>query len=118
MFCFLFAFLLFEVNSSSISLLLSPPPQLCPPEHSSALIQFKNSLSSFPKMNNPSFPGSSECGDSYPKIEFWNQSTDCCSWEVVTCHSMTGSVISLDLSCSSLEGSLPSNSSLFLLQDL
>ncbi|KAK6270118.1 hypothetical protein POUND7_007223 [Theobroma cacao] len=31
---------------------------------------------------------------------------------------MTGHVIGLDLSCSRLKGSLPSNSSLFLLQDL
>ncbi|KAK6270117.1 hypothetical protein POUND7_007222 [Theobroma cacao] len=120
MHCFLLAFLLFQFNSSSISLLSSPPPpQLCLPEHSSALIRFKNSLSSFKEINIPSFPSSSEiCRDSDPKTEFWNQRTDCCSWEGVTCHSMTGPVIGLDLSCTKLEGSLPSNSSLFLLQDL
>ncbi|XP_017979760.1 PREDICTED: receptor-like protein 12 [Theobroma cacao] len=120
MLCFPFAFLLFQVNSSSISLLSSPPPpQLCLPQHSSALIRFKNSLSSFKEINIPSFPiGSEICRDSDPKTEFWNQNTDCCSWEGVTCHSMTGRVIGLDLSCSPLRGSLPSNSSLFLLQDL
>ncbi|XP_021288466.1 receptor-like protein 12 [Herrania umbratica] len=110
MLSFLFAFLLFQVNSSSISLLSSPPPQSCPSEHSSALIQFKNSLSLI--------SDSAICRDSYPKTESWNQSTDCCSWDGVTCHSMTGRVIGLDLSCSLLEGNLPSNSSLFLLQDL
>ncbi|EOY13266.1 Receptor like protein 53, putative [Theobroma cacao] len=110
MLCFLFAFLLFQVNSSSISLLSSRPPQSCPSEHSSALIQFKNSLSLV--------SDSEICRDSYPKTESWNQSIDCCSWEGVTCHSLTGRVIGLDLSCSLLEGNLPSNSSLFLLQDL
>ncbi|XP_017979763.1 PREDICTED: receptor-like protein 12 [Theobroma cacao] len=97
-------------NNLVNNLLSSPPlPQLCPPEHSSALIQFKSSLS---------FPSCFACGDSYPKTEFWSQSRDCCSWEGVTCHSMTGHVIGLDLSCSRLKESLPSNSSLFLLQDL
>ncbi|XVE53134.1 hypothetical protein DITRI_Ditri02bG0180000 [Diplodiscus trichospermus] len=107
--CFLYAFLLFQVNSSLLSP-LSSPPHLCLPEHSSALLQFKNSLSIS--------SGSELCRGSYLKTESWNQSSDCCSWEGVTCHSKLGRVIGLDLSCSPLKGNLPYNNSLFLLQDL
>ncbi|XVF78239.1 hypothetical protein PTKIN_Ptkin14bG0114500 [Pterospermum kingtungense] len=106
---FLFSFSFFQV-SSSLLLSLSSPLHLCLPQHKSALLQFKNSLSIS--------SGSELCGDPYLKTESWNHSTDCCSWEGVTCHSKSGRVIGLDLSCSPLKGNLPSNSSLFLLQDL
>ncbi|XP_024046720.1 receptor-like protein 9DC3 [Citrus clementina] len=48
----------------------------------------------------------------------WKWGTDCCSWEGVTCDMATGNVISLDLSCSGLYGSIPSNTSLFNLVHL
>ncbi|XLU21762.1 hypothetical protein S245_057828, partial [Arachis hypogaea] len=32
----------------------------------------------------------------------WDNGTDCCSWMGVTCHSVSGHVIGLDLSCSGL----------------
>ncbi|KAL5737447.1 hypothetical protein ACOSP7_030208 [Xanthoceras sorbifolium] len=50
----------------------------------------------------------------------WREDTDCCSWDVggLTCDTVTGHVIGLDLSCSCLHGSIPSNSSLFLLSHL
>ncbi|KAH7564705.1 hypothetical protein JRO89_XS09G0008900 [Xanthoceras sorbifolium] len=54
---------------------------------------------------------------SVPKMKNWEEDTDCCSWAGVTCDMVTGDVIGLDLSCShlQLQGSIPSNSSLFLL---
>ncbi|KAL3530196.1 hypothetical protein ACH5RR_009518 [Cinchona calisaya] len=55
----------------------------------------------------------------YPKISTWNKSTtDCCNWDGITCHEMTGHVIGLDLSCSQLEGVIGPNSSLFELSQL
>ncbi|KAK9221111.1 hypothetical protein WN944_009536 [Citrus x changshan-huyou] len=48
----------------------------------------------------------------------WKEDADCCSWDGVTCDSATGHVVGLDLSCSWLHGSIPSNSSLFFLPRL
>ncbi|KAG5569510.1 hypothetical protein H5410_059276 [Solanum commersonii] len=48
----------------------------------------------------------------------WNESSDCCTWDGVTCHKLNGHVISLDLSCSQLCGSIHPNSSLFQLHHL
>ncbi|XP_031276003.1 receptor-like protein 7 [Pistacia vera] len=48
----------------------------------------------------------------------WKEDEDCCSWDGVTCDSLTGHVIGLDLSCGWLQGNIPSNSSLFLLNHL
>ncbi|KAH0780493.1 hypothetical protein KY290_000091 [Solanum tuberosum] len=55
---------------------------------------------------------------SYPKTLLWNKSTDCCSWDGVHCDEMTGQVIELDLSYSTLQGKFHSNSSLFQLSNL
>ncbi|KAK4607744.1 hypothetical protein RGQ29_001531, partial [Quercus rubra] len=43
---------------------------------------------------------------------------DCCAWDGVVCDNSTRHVIGLDLSFSCLSGSIPSNSSLFLLRHL
>ncbi|XP_044468357.1 receptor-like protein Cf-9 [Mangifera indica] len=48
----------------------------------------------------------------------WKKDKDCCSWDGVTCDSVTGYVIGLDLSCSWLYGNIPSNTSFFLLPQL
>ncbi|XP_044481986.1 receptor-like protein 6 [Mangifera indica] len=48
----------------------------------------------------------------------WKEDKDCCLWDGVTCDSLTGHVIDLDLSCAWLHGSFPSNTSLFLLNHL
>ncbi|KAI9184989.1 hypothetical protein LWI28_003147 [Acer negundo] len=48
-------------------------------------------------------------------MKYWKEDIDCCSWDGVTCDRVTGDVIGLDLSCSWLYGSIPSNTSLFLL---
>ncbi|KAH7511686.1 hypothetical protein JRO89_XSUnG0177100 [Xanthoceras sorbifolium] len=84
---------------------------LCSHEQSSALLQFKQ-LFSFDK------DSSNGCYASYPKMKYWKEGTDCCTWDGVTCDTVTGHVIGLDLSCSCLHGSIPSNSSLFLLSHL
>ncbi|XP_030964405.1 receptor-like protein 35 [Quercus lobata] len=51
-------------------------------------------------------------------MESWKEGTNCCSWDGVTCDSVRGDVIGLDLSCSRLYGTIPSNASLFLLPHL
>ncbi|MED6203960.1 hypothetical protein PIB30_004546 [Stylosanthes scabra] len=48
----------------------------------------------------------------------WENGTDCCSWMGVTCHSLSGYVIGLDLSCSALVGRIHPNSTLFHLTHL
>ncbi|KAH1121289.1 hypothetical protein J1N35_004449 [Gossypium stocksii] len=44
--------------------------------------------------------------------------TDCCSWDRVSCDNITSEVISLDLSCSCLSGTFPSNTTFFLILSL
>ena len=79
----------------------------------SALLQFKQ-LFSFSEYASYHY-----CDQySYPKMESWKEGTDCCSWDGVTCDRVRGDVIGLDLSCSWLQGTIPSNSSLFLLHYL
>ncbi|TXG67677.1 hypothetical protein EZV62_008952 [Acer yangbiense] len=85
---------------------------LCSHEQSSALLQFKQHFS----LSNSSSTTCDFVGiPSYPKMKYWKEDIDCCSWDGVTCDRVTGQVIGLDLSCSWLYGSIPSNSSLFLL---
>ncbi|KAA8544973.1 hypothetical protein F0562_019810 [Nyssa sinensis] len=84
---------------------------LCPHEQSFALLQFKQLLS----INSDA---SLSCDDPYPKIVSWKGDTDCCSWDGVKCHRLTGHVIGLDLTCSNLKGTIHSNSSLFQLTHL
>ncbi|GKV50830.1 hypothetical protein SLEP1_g57516 [Rubroshorea leprosula] len=54
----------------------------------------------------------------YSKIESWKEGIDCCSWDGVSCDNVTGHVIALNLSCSFLYGTFPSNSTLFFLKNL
>lgn len=77
----------------------------CPQEQSLALLQFKQLF-----FFNRYYFGRCRA---YPKTMSWKWGTDCCSWEGVTCDMATGNVIGLDLSCSGLYGSIPSNTSLF-----
>ncbi|KAK6270139.1 hypothetical protein POUND7_007244 [Theobroma cacao] len=107
--CLLLELLYFQLHCS-----LSFPssslhsPHLCLPEHRAALLEFKNTISL----------GDCRTFSSYPKIYSWNESTDCCSWDGVSCHMVTGHVIGIDLSESCLNGTLPANSNLFHLQEL
>ncbi|TYI41976.1 hypothetical protein ES332_A01G065100v1 [Gossypium tomentosum] len=93
-----------SLSSSSVN-----PTPLCLPEDTSALLQFDNTLF---------IDESAHDLCAYPKTKSWNESTNCCTWEGVTCNKVTGQVISLDLSCSMLTGSLSPNTSLFRLQGL
>ncbi|XP_055815011.1 receptor-like protein Cf-9 homolog [Solanum dulcamara] len=77
-------------------------PHLCRKDQSSALLNFKKTLTVHP----------------YSYMSSWNMSKDCCSWHGVVCDEMTGHVIELDLGFSLLVGKIDSNSSLFQLSHL
>ena len=80
---------------------------LCHDDESFALLQFKESLII------------NQSASAYSKISSWMaQSSDCCTWDGIQCDENTGHVISLDLSNSSLYGSINSGSSLFQLVHL
>ncbi|KAI4353422.1 hypothetical protein L6164_002374 [Bauhinia variegata] len=84
---------------------------LCNPDDSSALLQFKSSFtiyctSDFVNCRPPSPTAS------------WEIGTDCCSWDGVTCDTMSGHVIQLELGCGCLHGQIPPNSTLFHLTHL
>jgi hypothetical protein len=83
---------------------------LCSQHQSFALLQFKH-LFSFTPFS--SFDCDLVGQQSYPKMETWKD-----SWDGVTCDSVRGDVIGLDLSCSWLSGTIPFNSTLFLLSHL
>ena len=52
---------------------------------------------------------------SYPPRNSWKMGIDCCWWDGVTCDTMTGHVIVVDLSCSGLVGPIHPNTTLFSL---
>ncbi|XP_060667235.1 receptor-like protein Cf-9 [Ziziphus jujuba] len=112
----LLLFLSSSVSSSSISLSSSsspiPSPPLCYTDDSNALHQFKNSFSIIDYNNK-------YCGRNVPPMTIsWKIGKDCCAWSGVTCNNITGHVISLELNCGMLQGTIHSNSSLFLLGHL
>ncbi|KAL4298625.1 hypothetical protein S245_058012 [Arachis hypogaea] len=89
---------------------------LCHSQDSSALLHFKTQF-----IFNPSFFEYYDACDwphVYPKTSTWENGTDCCSWMGVTCHSVSGHVIGLDLSCGALVGNMNPNSTLFHLTHL
>ncbi|KAM7478204.1 hypothetical protein LguiA_026417 [Lonicera macranthoides] len=91
----------------------SPPPRnhsICCYEQSLALLQFKENF----HIDSSALL----CYFSQPKTKSWNRVIDCCKWEGVTCDRLTGYVIGLDLSCSQLQGTIHSNSTLFKLSHL
>ncbi|KAF8025335.1 hypothetical protein BT93_F2239 [Corymbia citriodora subsp. variegata] len=89
---------------------------LCPPDQRDALLHFKNSFV-LDKEASVSCDWNADV-ISYTKTNSWNKSVDCCSWDGVTCDDVSGNVISLDLTCNWLRGTLHFNSSLFLLHHL
>ncbi|XP_075647497.1 receptor like protein 22-like [Castanea sativa] len=101
-----FLFLLSLLSLVSAGSFSSTQP-LCHDDESFALLQFKESLII------------NQSTSAYSKISSWMaQSSDCCTWDGIQCDENTGHVISLDLSNSSLYGSIDSNSSLFQLVHL
>ncbi|MBA0601455.1 hypothetical protein Gorai_004630 [Gossypium raimondii] len=73
----------------------------CQSDQQELLLGLKNSLNS----------SSSE------KLLKWNQSTDCCSWDGITCNA-DGQVIGLDLSKELISGAIDKSNSLFRLRHL
>ncbi|XP_042499829.1 receptor-like protein 7 [Macadamia integrifolia] len=101
--------LLFLFFQSMLTVSFTLDQRKCLGDQSSALLQLKQSFS---------FSSSSSSSSYCIKLESWNVSTDCCSWEGITCEMDTGDVIELDLSNCCLSGSLHFNSSLFYLANL
>ncbi|XWS16888.1 hypothetical protein CRYUN_Cryun33cG0019900 [Craigia yunnanensis] len=97
----------FQVDCSwSFSSSFLHSTHLCLPEQRASLLEFKNTISV------------DDFCDYYRKTNSWNESSDCCSWEGVSCNKVTGHVIGIDVSHSCLHGSLLANNSLFQLQSL
>ncbi|OMO76596.1 hypothetical protein COLO4_25517 [Corchorus olitorius] len=74
-----------------------------PPRRELSLLHFKTTLS----LDFSYYPGFACDSTSPPKTNSWNETTNCCLWEGVTCDKVTAHVVALDLSCSWLIGSLP-----------
>ncbi|KAH1211703.1 Receptor-like protein 6 [Glycine max] len=90
----------------------SSSSSFCNPHDTSALLLFKNSFT----LNTTSlYYDYSSCSS---KTESWKNGTDCCEWDGVTCDTISGHVIGLDLSCSNLQGQLHPNSTIFSLRHL
>lgn len=100
---FLLVFLLFSqivvtTMCSSLSSWSSSSPSTC----HTCLEDQRLSLLQFKKTFTITGSASLDCeSDSHPKMVFWNESTDCCSWEGVTCDWLHGRVIGLDLTFTS-----------------
>ncbi|XLT64544.1 hypothetical protein HN873_020983 [Arachis hypogaea] len=90
----------------------------CHSEESSALLHFKTQLITNTTFNKDKYYYANPCPYVYPKMRTWENGTDCCSWMGVTCDSVSGHVIGLDLSCSALVGIIHPNSTLFHLTHL
>ncbi|PNX60464.1 receptor-like protein kinase, partial [Trifolium pratense] len=70
---------------------------LCHNDESSALLQFK---SSFTIYTNPY----TDYGEPYHlKTATWKKGTDCCSWHGVTCDTISGHVVGLNLGCEGIK---------------
>ncbi|XP_058742820.1 receptor-like protein 9DC3 [Vicia villosa] len=83
---------------------------LCHHDENSALLQFKSSFTI------PTFPYCDE--SNLMKTTTWKNGSDCCSWHGVTCDTISGHVIGLNLACEGLTGILHPNSTLFHLPHL
>ncbi|XP_045830479.1 receptor-like protein 7 isoform X2 [Trifolium pratense] len=89
---------------------------LCNHHDNFALLQFKNSF----VVNTSSNPDTMDtlCTSFSFKTESWQNITDCCEWDGVTCDTVSDYVIGLDLSCNNLKGELPPNSTIFQIRHL
>ncbi|GLT79557.1 hypothetical protein SLA2020_510400 [Shorea laevis] len=103
--------------SSSLHAASFSTTQLCSHEEALALLQFKTSFSINSTTSDPAICNHYHT-KAYSKTKSWKEGIDCCSWDGVSCDNVTGHVIALDLSCSLLSGTFPSNSTLFLLKNL
>ena len=116
----LFLLLLSHVTCSSSLPSFSPSLSMpiCHSEQSSALLQFKNSFS-LPHDNSISFHCDLYHGiQSYAKTNSWINGTNSCTGNGIIYDDKAGHVIGINVSCSQLQGTIHSNSSLFSLQHL
>ncbi|KAK7261046.1 hypothetical protein RIF29_27349 [Crotalaria pallida] len=91
---------------------------LCNPHDLSALLLFNNSFIVNNTLADQS-PWYYYCPTNVSsKTTSWNKNSDCCEWDGVTCDTMSGHVIGLDLSCSMLQGQFHPNTTLFHLTHL
>jgi Leucine-rich repeat (LRR) protein len=97
----LFHFPFFSSSSSDFS---------CHPEDSYALLQFKSSFT----INTENYA----CPEQPKKTPTWKNGTNCCSWHGVTCDTVSGHVIGLNLGCERLQGNIYPNSTIFHLSHL
>ncbi|KAL5548371.1 hypothetical protein UlMin_003602 [Ulmus minor] len=115
LFLFLFYSPFYLLSSLSTS---SPTSPFCHPDDTSALLQFKNSLSISKLLCEGNYRFF-YYGDASPcQTMSWKNGTDCCRWDGVTCDDITGHVIGLNLTAAGLNGIIQSNSSLFRLAHL
>ncbi|KAK2378166.1 receptor protein 9DC3 [Trifolium repens] len=105
-----FHLLLFHFPTLSFS---SSLKFLCHHDESSALLQIK----SFFTIDTESY-NNINCDESVMRTRTWKNATDCCSWDGVTCDSISGRVIGLNLGCEGLQGVIHHNSTLFHLAHL
>nr|XP_048330838.1 receptor-like protein 7 [Ziziphus jujuba var. spinosa] len=107
--CVILKLLLLEIVVAKSFTSIQPS---CHDDERSALLQFKESFVIVNK-------SASQCD---PKVLQWNSygvnTSNCCLWDGVQCHEVTGHVIGLDLNNSCLFGSINSNSTFFNLVHL
>ncbi|KAH7571188.1 hypothetical protein JRO89_XS05G0265400 [Xanthoceras sorbifolium] len=84
----------------------------CSHDQASALIHFKQL---FTYSNDSTYDWCRAINPPDQKLKNWKEDTDCCSWGGVTCDMDTGHVTGLNLTCEGLNGTIPSNTTLFLL---
>ncbi|KAH0648319.1 receptor-like protein 12 [Solanum tuberosum] len=106
-FCFYSHFILFVHQSQ----LTYAGQHLCARDEAFYLLQFQQGLT-------VDLSGYDCDYEARAKTLSWNVTGDCCQWDGVTCHGFTGHVIGLDLSCSFLNGTINTNSSLTKLSHL
>ncbi|KAL9861837.1 Receptor-like protein 11 [Arabidopsis thaliana] len=99
--CYWFYCIITIYFSFLIHSLASPSLHFCRHDQRDGLLKFRDEFPIFESKSSP-----------------WNKTTDCCSWDGVTCDDKSGQVISLDLRSTLLNSSLKTNSSLFRLQYL
>ncbi|KAF8099627.1 hypothetical protein N665_0240s0002 [Sinapis alba] len=102
---------LFILNFQDVIAFATTARHLCPPEQKNVLLEFKK-VFEIRRFSSKLCDINGRNVGSYPKTESWENSSDCCYWDGVTCDAKSKDVIKLDLSCSCLHGRFHSNTSL------
>ncbi|KAJ9540700.1 hypothetical protein OSB04_027206 [Centaurea solstitialis] len=114
-----FLFISFAYSSSNTS----NNTHICSVIQTHALLLFKQNVFSNNHLYDKHDYRESRChrflgSNYYPIMRNWNTSVDCCNWDGVTCDRSTGDVITLDVSCGMLRGTIHPKSTLFNLPRL